>query len=100
MANENFSPTSNQGRGNLTGGVSSAEDGAQIVLRLDPTTKRLLVDTSISSYTGVTDGDMLEGVRFFSGGATTHSIVMRSKTRTIRFIEAEHHFDFKADFEF
>ena len=57
MANENFSPTSNQGRGNLTGGVSSAEDGAQIVLRLDPTTKRLLVDTSISSYTGVTDGE-------------------------------------------
>jgi len=57
-------------------------------------------DNAMFAATGVTDGDMLEGVRFFSGGATTHSIVMRSKTRTIRFIEAEHHFDFKADFEF
>lgn len=45
--------------------------------------------------TGVTDGDLLRGVRFFAGGARTHSIVMRSLSRTIRLIEAEHHFDFK-----
>ena len=45
--------------------------------------------------TGVTNGDLLRGVRYFSGGAETHSIVMRSKSRTIRFIEARHHFDFK-----
>lgn len=48
--------------------------------------------------TGVTDGDFLKGVRFFSGGANTHSLVMRSKSRTIRFIEAEHHFDFKPSY--
>lgn len=48
--------------------------------------------------TGVTTGDMLKGVRFFSGGAKTHSVVMRSKTRTIRFIEAEHHFDYKPNY--
>jgi fructose-1,6-bisphosphatase class II len=45
--------------------------------------------------TGVTDGDMLRGVRFFAGGARTHSIVMRSKSGTIRRIEAVHHFDRK-----
>jgi len=45
--------------------------------------------------TGVTDGDYLRGVHFFPGGATTQSVVMRSKTRTIRFINATHHFAFK-----
>ena len=45
--------------------------------------------------TGVTDGDYLKGVHFFPGGATTQSIVMRSKTRTIRIIEATHHSEFK-----
>jgi fructose-1,6-bisphosphatase II len=48
--------------------------------------------------TGITTGDYLRGVRFFSGGAKTNSVVMRSKTRTIRFIEAVHHFDFKPEY--
>jgi len=42
--------------------------------------------------TGVTDGSMLKGVRRFPGGATTHSIVMRSKTGTVRMVEAHHNF--------
>jgi fructose-1,6-bisphosphatase II / sedoheptulose-1,7-bisphosphatase len=42
--------------------------------------------------TGVTDGSMLKGVRRFPGGAHTHSIIMRSKTGTVRMIEAEHNF--------
>jgi fructose-1,6-bisphosphatase II / sedoheptulose-1,7-bisphosphatase len=42
--------------------------------------------------TGVTDGSMLRGVRRFPGGANTHSIVMRSKTGTVRVIDAEHNF--------
>jgi fructose-1,6-bisphosphatase II / sedoheptulose-1,7-bisphosphatase len=42
--------------------------------------------------TGVTDGSMLRGVRRFVGGATTHSIVMRSKTGTVRTVEARHNF--------
>ena len=41
--------------------------------------------------TGVTDGTMLSGVRRFRGGVVTHSIVMRSKTGTVRVIEAEHY---------
>jgi fructose-1,6-bisphosphatase II len=45
--------------------------------------------------TGVTDGDYLEGVHFFPGGATTQSVVMRSKTRTVRFINTTHYFEFK-----
>lgn len=43
--------------------------------------------------TGVTSGDVLAGVRYVKGGAVTHSIVMRSASRTIRVIEAHHRFD-------
>lgn len=43
--------------------------------------------------TGVTDGDFLKGVRFFGGGAKTHSLLMRAKSGTVRFIEAIHRFD-------
>jgi fructose-1,6-bisphosphatase II / sedoheptulose-1,7-bisphosphatase len=49
--------------------------------------------------TGVTDGTMLRGVRRFHGGAATHSMVMRSKTGTVRIIEAHHNFDRKSGFE-
>jgi fructose-1,6-bisphosphatase II / sedoheptulose-1,7-bisphosphatase len=45
--------------------------------------------------TGVTSGAMLRGVRRFGHGAITHSIVMRSKSGTIRYIEAHHNFDTK-----
>ena len=45
--------------------------------------------------TGVTNGDYLNGVEFFHGGAKTHSVVMRSKTGTIRYIEANHYFNYK-----
>src|ERR1700741_4314869 len=43
--------------------------------------------------TGVTSGAMLKGVRRFHGGAVTHSMVMRSKSATVRYIEAHHRFD-------
>jgi len=42
--------------------------------------------------TGVTDGSMLRGVRRFQGGATTQSMVMRSKSGTVRIVDAEHNF--------
>jgi fructose-1,6-bisphosphatase II len=45
--------------------------------------------------TGVTTGDFLKGVRFFGGGAETHSVVMRSKTGTVRYIQSTHKFDKK-----
>ena len=46
--------------------------------------------------TGVTNGTMLQGVRRFAGGAVTHSMVMRSKSGTVRVIEAQHNFIRKA----
>lgn len=42
--------------------------------------------------TGVTDGTMLRGVRRYAGGATTSTIVMRSKSGTVRRVEATHNF--------
>jgi fructose-1,6-bisphosphatase II len=48
--------------------------------------------------TGVTSGDFLRGVRFFAGGAETQSVVMRSKTGTVRYIQATHKFDLKPSF--
>ncbi|MCD8526351.1 MAG: fructose-bisphosphatase class II family protein [Alphaproteobacteria bacterium] len=42
--------------------------------------------------TGVTNGTMLRGVRRYPGGAKTSSIVMRSKSGTVRTIEATHNF--------
>ncbi|MHB8574270.1 MAG: class II fructose-bisphosphatase [Dehalococcoidia bacterium] len=42
--------------------------------------------------TGVTDGELLQGVRFFGGGATTQSLVMRSYSGTIRWISSRHNF--------
>ena len=40
--------------------------------------------------TGITDGELLRGVRYRAGGATTHSLVMRSRSGTIRSITSEH----------
>ncbi|MCL5043970.1 MAG: class II fructose-bisphosphatase [Deltaproteobacteria bacterium] len=62
------------------------------------TLEELAGDNVMFAATGVTTGDYLKGVRFFSGGAYTHSVVMRSKTRTVRFINAIHHFDFKPEY--
>lgn len=45
--------------------------------------------------TGVTSSDFLEGVRFRGATATTHSLVMRSKTGTVRFVHATHDLDKK-----
>lgn len=49
--------------------------------------------------TGVTFGDFLQGVRFFSGGAHTQSVVMRSKSRTVRMIDTTHYFEFKPKYD-
>lgn len=50
--------------------------------------------------TGVTDGSLLRGVRFLGGAASTHSVVMRSKSGTIRFIESRHHIGTKPGLDF
>ncbi len=43
--------------------------------------------------TGVTTGELLDGVRYLPDGAETHTVVMRGKTGTIRFMQARHRFD-------
>lgn len=48
--------------------------------------------------TGVTSGSFLDGIRFYPGGAETHSIVMRSESGTVREIRAKHRFDKKPQY--
>ena len=66
--------------------------------------KKFMMDDLVRSNeamfaaTGVTDGTILRGVSFQSHGAKTHSIVMRAKTKTIRLIEATHHFEHMPDY--
>ncbi len=50
-------------------------------------------DNCFFAATGVTDGELLKGVRFHAGGATTQSLVMRSRSGTVRLIEAHHRLD-------
>jgi fructose-1,6-bisphosphatase II / sedoheptulose-1,7-bisphosphatase len=45
--------------------------------------------------TGITEGQMLRGVKKSAHGATTYSIVMRSKSGTVRYVEAQHNFSMK-----
>jgi fructose-1,6-bisphosphatase II len=47
----------------------------------------------VFAATGVTSGDLLEGVRFFGGGARTHTMVMAYQTKTVRFVDTVHMFD-------
>jgi fructose-1,6-bisphosphatase II len=45
------------------------------------------------SLTGITDGELVKGVRYFPGGARTETLVMRSRSGTIRRVEATHNFE-------
>jgi fructose-1,6-bisphosphatase II len=47
-------------------------------------------DDAIFSATGVTDGELLRGVQFKGSFGSTHSVVMRAKSGTVRFIEGRH----------
>jgi len=50
-------------------------------------------DNLVFAATGVTEGDLLKGVRFFGGGARTHSLVMAYRTKQVRFVDTVHMFD-------
>lgn len=47
----------------------------------------------VFAATGVTGGDLLQGVRFFGGGARTHSLVMAYQAKQVRFVDTVHMFD-------
>jgi fructose-1,6-bisphosphatase II len=59
------------------------------------TTEELASGNVMFAATGVTQGYLLDGVKFFGGGARTESIVMRSKSGTVRVIKSTHHFETK-----
>jgi fructose-1,6-bisphosphatase II len=69
------------------------QDGEKI-FRLD----ELAMGDVMFAATGVTNGDFLKGVRFTGDGARTQSVVMRSRTGTVRYIETEHHFHQKPNY--
>jgi fructose-1,6-bisphosphatase II len=50
-------------------------------------------ESLVFAATGVTAGDLLQGVRFFGGGARTHSLVMAYQSKQVRFVDTVHMFD-------
>jgi fructose-1,6-bisphosphatase II len=50
-------------------------------------------DNCFFAATGITDGELLQGVRYHDFGATTQSLVMRSRSGTVRFVSARHALD-------
>jgi fructose-1,6-bisphosphatase II len=67
---------------------------------IDPSEERVYTTTDLApgenlvfSATGVTEGDLLQGVRFFGGGARTHSLVMAYQSKQVRFVDTVHMFD-------
>jgi fructose-1,6-bisphosphatase II len=50
-------------------------------------------ESLVFAATGVTTGDLLQGVRYFGGGARTHSLVMAYQTKQVRFVDTVHMFD-------
>lgn len=55
-------------------------------------------DDAFFAATGITESHLLQGVTFTSRGALTHTIVIRGKTGTVRFIQARHSFDRKPSY--
>jgi len=70
----------------------AADQGLDLnaVLTIDDLVKS---DNVFFSATGITRGELLDGVRYFGGGARTSSVVMRSKSGTIRYVTATHRWD-------
>jgi fructose-1,6-bisphosphatase II len=76
------------------------DDERQLLIEqgLDPdavlTTDDLVAGNDVFfAATGITDGYLLRGVRYWPDGATTHSMVMRSRSGTVRWVEAQHRFE-------
>jgi fructose-1,6-bisphosphatase II len=55
-------------------------------------------DDAIFAATGVTDGELLKGVQFKGAYGSTHSLVMRAKSGTVRFVEGRHSLKNKPNF--
>jgi fructose-1,6-bisphosphatase II len=79
---------------------SDEERDRAVAMGVDPSMERVYTTADLApgtnlvfAATGVTDGDLLGGVRFFGGGARTHSLVMGYQSKEVRFIDTVHMFD-------
>jgi fructose-1,6-bisphosphatase II len=68
-------------------GINTSEDLVYTTTDLAPG------ENIVFSATGVTEGDLLQGVRFFGGGSRTHSLVMGYQSKQVRFVDTVHMFD-------
>jgi fructose-1,6-bisphosphatase II len=66
--------------------LAAGHDLSQVLTTEDLVTS----DDAFFAATGITDGELLNGVRYRAGGATTHSLVMRARSGTLRNIYSEH----------
>jgi fructose-1,6-bisphosphatase II len=78
--------------------MSQAEEEAIAAAGLDSgrvltTTDLVSGDNAFFAATGVTDGELLQGVQYLGDGARTFSVTMRSRSGTTRMVEARHHWD-------
>jgi fructose-1,6-bisphosphatase II len=73
--------------------VRAARMGAHDESHVYTTEELASGENLVFSATGVTAGDLLNGVRFFGGGARTHSLVMGYRSQQVRFIDTVHMFD-------
>jgi fructose-1,6-bisphosphatase II len=89
-----------QGRLQLANDEERARARALGVKDLDRvlTLEELAPGNVMVAATGVTNGDFLKGVRFTGDGARSHSVVMRSKSGTVRYIETVHRFTRSPDY--
>lgn len=70
--------------------AAKAREAGHDLDRVLTTNDLVTSDNCFFVATGVTNGDMLRGVTYTATGATTRSLVMRSKSGTVRFIESDH----------
>jgi fructose-1,6-bisphosphatase II len=67
-----------------------ALDAGHDLSRVLTTDDLVTSDDAFFAATGITDGELMSGVRYKAGGATTHSLVMRARSGTVRNIHSEH----------
>jgi len=77
-------------RKELTAGIPEEE-----IKRIHYSGEIVLGDSAIFCATGITDSALLPGVKLIGKTAITHSILMRARSRTVRYIRAEHNLDHK-----
>jgi fructose-1,6-bisphosphatase II len=71
----------------------AAEDQGYVISRVLDTDDLVSGDNCFFAATGITDGNLLKGVHYDRLGATTQSLVMRSRSGTVRTVDAQHRAD-------